>query len=82
MSIFEMHYYNIKRLFVLVIILSIFGIFKQFWYLKHQNKKIYNLHDAQMIKSKLLNVKYVSPKFSLNYENERKIIKRSIHGVL
>ena len=73
-------YYNIKKLFLLVIISSIVGIFKQYWYLKQNNKKIYN--NLQRMKLKLQNVKYVSPKFSLNYENERKIIKRSIHGVL
>ena len=65
---------------MLVIISSIVGIFKQYWYLKQNNKKIYN--NLQRMKLKLQNVKYVSPKFSLNYENERKIIKRSIHGVL
>ena len=75
-----MYYYNIKKLFVLVIISSIVGIFKQYWYLKQNSKKTYNY--LQRIKLKLQNVKYVSPKFSLNYENERKIIKRSIHGVL
>ena len=75
-----MYYYNIKKLFVLVIISSIVGIFKQYWYLKQNSKKTYN--NLQRMKLKLQNVKYVSPKFSLNYENERKIIKRSIHGVL
>ena len=75
-----MYYYNIKKLFVLVIISSIVGIFKQYWYLKQNSKKTYN--NLQRMKLQLQNVKYVSPKFSLNYENERKIIKRSIHGVL
>ena len=75
-----MYYYNIKKLFVLVIISSIVGIFKQYWYLKQNSKKTYN--NLQRMKLKLQNVKYVTPKFSLNYENERKIIKRSIHGVL
>ena len=75
-----MYYYNIKKLFLLVIISSIVGIFKQYWYLKQNSKKTYN--NLQRMKLKLQNVKYVSPKFSLNYENERKIIKRSIHGVL
>ena len=75
-----MYYYNIKKLFVLVIISSIVGIFKQYLYLKQNNKKSYN--NLQRMKLKLQSVKYVSPKFSLNYENERKIIKRSIHGVL
>ena len=75
-----MYYFNIKKLFALVIISSIVGIFKQYWYLKQNSKKTYN--NLQRMKLKLQNVKYVSPKFSLNYENERKIIKRSIHGVL
>ena len=42
----------------------------------HQNKKIYNLHDAQMMKSKLLNVKYVSP--NTQYQDEKYLNFQSI----
>ena len=69
-------YRNIKRLFIFVIFISILSFLKDFWYLQ-QNIKVASFKTHSRNKFKF-DVKYANPQFSFNYENERRIVKRSI----
>ena len=69
-------YCNIKRLFIFVIFISILSFLKEFWYLQQNIKVVpFKTHSRNKFK---FDVKYANPQFSFNYENERRIVKRSI----